>query len=42
MGLLQPGETCWRVERARRAAFLVDTQAYFNAALAAMGRERKL
>ncbi|MBQ1541292.1 MAG: phospholipase [Caulobacteraceae bacterium] len=41
MGLLQPGETCWRVERARRAAFLVDTQAYFNAALAAMSAARR-
>ncbi len=34
--LLQPGETCWRVEPVGRAAFLVDTAAYFAAAKAAM------
>lgn len=29
--LLRPGATCWRVERARRLAFLVDGAAYFGA-----------
>ncbi len=28
---LVPGQTCWRVERAERAAFLVDGEAYFKA-----------
>jgi phosphatidylserine/phosphatidylglycerophosphate/cardiolipin synthase-like enzyme len=31
MSILTPGETCWRREHAGRAAFLVDTEAYFNA-----------
>ena len=29
--VLIPGDTCWRRERADRAAFLVDTEAYFTA-----------
>ncbi len=29
--LLQPGRTCWRVERASRAALLIDGAAYFSA-----------
>lgn len=29
--LLVPGRTCWRVEPAERAAFLVDGEAYFKA-----------
>ncbi len=29
--LLAPGRTCWRVEPAERAAFLVDGEAYFKA-----------
>lgn len=29
--LLQPGATCWRVERAGRAAFLMENAAYFAA-----------
>jgi phosphatidylserine/phosphatidylglycerophosphate/cardiolipin synthase-like enzyme len=41
MGLLEPGETCWRVERADRAAFLVDTLAYFSAARQAMAKARR-
>ena len=28
---LVPGHTCWRIERADRAAFLVDGEAYFKA-----------
>ncbi|MDP3491435.1 MAG: phospholipase D-like domain-containing protein [Phenylobacterium sp.] len=31
MTILTPGDTCWRREPATRAAFLVDTEAYFNA-----------
>jgi len=31
MSILTPGDTCWRREHASRAAFLVDTEAYFNA-----------
>jgi phospholipase D1/2 len=31
MAILRPGETCWRVARADRAAFLVDADAYFTA-----------
>ncbi len=41
MALLQPGETCWRVERADRATFLVDTQAYFAAARQALAKARR-
>jgi phosphatidylserine/phosphatidylglycerophosphate/cardiolipin synthase-like enzyme/uncharacterized membrane protein YdjX (TVP38/TMEM64 family) len=29
--LFDPGRNCWRVERARRAAFIVDADAYFKA-----------
>lgn len=29
--IFQPGRNCWRVERARRIAFLVDGQEYFSA-----------
>ena len=29
--ILEPGATCWRIERARRIAFLVDGQDYFGA-----------
>ncbi|MGZ3272662.1 MAG: phospholipase D-like domain-containing protein [Caulobacteraceae bacterium] len=40
-GLLHPGETCWRVENADRVALLVDSSAYFTAALTAMRRARR-
>lgn len=40
-GLLHPGETCWRVETAGRVAMLVDSSAYFTAALSAMRRARR-
>ena len=40
-GLLHPGETCWRVETADRVAMLVDSSAYFTAALSAMRRARR-
>jgi phosphatidylserine/phosphatidylglycerophosphate/cardiolipin synthase-like enzyme len=39
--LLQPGATCWRVETADRVALLVDSSAYFTAALAAMRHARR-
>lgn len=38
--LLRPGATCWRVEHAGRVAFLVDNEAYFAAAKAAMLKAR--
>ncbi|MFJ7440507.1 phospholipase D-like domain-containing protein [Methylorubrum thiocyanatum] len=38
---LRPGLTCWRRERARRAAVLHDGAAYFAAAHAALLRARK-
>ena len=36
--LFLPGDTCWRVETADRVAMLVDSSAYFTAALSAMRR----
>jgi phosphatidylserine/phosphatidylglycerophosphate/cardiolipin synthase-like enzyme len=41
MTALRPGETCWRRGRARRAAFLIDTEAYFTAVFAAITRARR-
>ncbi|HEY2358956.1 MAG TPA: phospholipase D-like domain-containing protein [Phenylobacterium sp.] len=38
--LLQPGTTCWKRETAPRAALLIDMEAYFDAAMEAMGRAR--
>lgn len=29
--ILHPGRNCWRIEHARRAAFLIDGEAYFSA-----------
>ena len=40
-GLLHPGETCWRVETADRAALLLDSGAYFTAALWALRRAKR-
>lgn len=34
--LLKPGDTCWRIEDSRRAAFLVDNEAYYTALLSAL------
>jgi len=31
MDFLEPGQTCWRIDRAGRVAFLVDVQDYFAA-----------
>lgn len=39
--LINPGDTCWRVERANRAAFLCDNAAYFAAAKAALLKARR-
>ena len=39
--LFVPGDTCWRVESADRVALLVDSGAYFSAALSAMRRARR-
>jgi phosphatidylserine/phosphatidylglycerophosphate/cardiolipin synthase-like enzyme len=41
MALLEPGRTCWRVEPADRAAFLIDSQAYFTAAYEALLSARR-
>jgi len=41
MVLLQPGETCWRVERADRVALLMENAAYFRALEAALPLARK-
>jgi len=38
--LFKPGRNCWRVERADRAAFLIDGAAYFGAFRAAAVRAR--
>jgi phosphatidylserine/phosphatidylglycerophosphate/cardiolipin synthase-like enzyme len=38
--ILQPGATCWRIERAGRAAFLVDGQDYFAAVRMALAAAR--
>ncbi len=38
--LLQPGRNCWRIEQARRLAFLVDGADYFAAVRAAIARAR--
>ena len=34
--VLEPGNTCWRIEAAERAAFLIDNDAYYSALLAAL------
>jgi phosphatidylserine/phosphatidylglycerophosphate/cardiolipin synthase-like enzyme len=39
--VLRPGETCWRTARADRAAFLVDTEAYFAAVADALQKARR-
>ncbi len=40
-GILQPGVNCWRVDRAGRAAFLIDGAAYFSAFRAAVSKARR-
>jgi len=39
--VLRPGDTCWRTSRADRAAFLVDTEAYFTAVFDALQKARR-
>ena len=39
--LLQPGRTAWRVERAQRAALVIDMAAYFKAAREAVVKARR-
>lgn len=39
--VLNVGETCWRKVRANRAAFLVDTEAYFTAVFDALQQARR-
>ncbi len=39
--LFKPGENCWRVEQARRAAFLIDGDAYFTAFREAVKQARQ-
>lgn len=39
--LLRPGDTCWRVERARRMALIVDAADYFAAVKRAMLKARQ-
>lgn len=39
--LLEPGTTCWRVDRADRAAVIIDMADYFTAAWAAMQKARR-
>lgn len=38
---VRAGETCWRTARADRAAFLVDTEAYFTAVFDALQKARR-
>ena len=40
-GVLIPGQTCWRTAHADRAAFLIDTEAYFSAVFAAITHARR-
>jgi phosphatidylserine/phosphatidylglycerophosphate/cardiolipin synthase-like enzyme len=41
MAFLEPERTCWRLARAGRVAFLVDTQAYFSTIRLALQRARR-
>jgi phosphatidylserine/phosphatidylglycerophosphate/cardiolipin synthase-like enzyme len=41
MAVFRPGDTCWRKARARRAAFLIDNEAFFTAAYEAMSKARR-
>ena len=41
MSVLTPGDTCWRLARAERAAFLIDTEAYFTAVFEALRKARR-
>ncbi|MDB5423816.1 MAG: phospholipase D/transphosphatidylase [Phenylobacterium sp.] len=39
--VLRPGDTCWRIARADRCAFLIDNEAYFAAIFAAFEQARR-
>jgi len=39
--ILEPGRNCWRIARARRASFLIDSSAYFPALRAAAIRAQR-
>jgi phosphatidylserine/phosphatidylglycerophosphate/cardiolipin synthase-like enzyme len=41
MSVLIPGDTCWRTAQAGRAAFLVDTEAYFTAVFEVLRKARR-
>jgi phosphatidylserine/phosphatidylglycerophosphate/cardiolipin synthase-like enzyme len=41
MTVLRPGDTCWRTARAKRAAFLIDNEAYFTAVFDALQNARR-
>jgi phosphatidylserine/phosphatidylglycerophosphate/cardiolipin synthase-like enzyme len=41
MTFLRPGDTCWRTAQARRAAMLIDNQAYFTAVFDALQKARR-
>jgi phosphatidylserine/phosphatidylglycerophosphate/cardiolipin synthase-like enzyme/uncharacterized membrane protein YdjX (TVP38/TMEM64 family) len=40
-GLLVPGRNCWRIEHARRLAFLIDGAAYFKALRSSIARAKR-
>ncbi len=39
--ILEPGRTCWRIERTNRLSMIVDAEAYFLHAKAALRRARR-
>ena len=39
--ILEPGRTCWRIERTNRLSVIVDAEAYFLHAKAALRRARR-
>lgn len=41
MTVFRPGETCWRMARASRAAFLIDNEAFFTAVFDALNNARR-
>ena len=40
-GLLVPGRNCWRIERSKRVAFLIDGADYFSAVRAAVAKAKR-
>lgn len=41
MSILRPGDTCWRTTWASRAAFVVDTEAYYTAVYEVLRKARR-